>query len=212
MDKLYKSIETTLKNNQKIKLIGCNHGNWNIESDFKPRRKFYESEIEKSDFIILEQIVGAEFYDDKEFFDRIGELALKHNKEIYILDPVNNKIYLRNMENFQQHIENGSDLKYIETTNIDDFQRHKDTFDVFDYRNIKIGQRLNQDISKINFDYTIAIHGASHTLPIHFYLHHNKERDEKLKLIYPNLETLTRKIKKFTPNKHLNIPWEKSFI
>lgn len=70
-------------NGKDVTILGVYH-----TEDFLFRYySFLSSKIHSADAVVLEQVVGAEFYQDDGFFGRLGAMA--GFKPVYVVDPIN---------------------------------------------------------------------------------------------------------------------------
>ncbi len=70
-------------NGRDITILGVHH----TESFLFRYYEFLSSKIHSADAVVLEQVVGAEFFQDRGFFGRLGSMA--GFKPVYVIDPVN---------------------------------------------------------------------------------------------------------------------------
>lgn len=70
-------------NDQDITILGVQH----TESFLFRYYAFLNSKIHSADAVVLEQVVGAEFFQERGFFGRLGAMA--GFKPVYIVDPIN---------------------------------------------------------------------------------------------------------------------------
>ncbi len=155
------------------------------EGDFRKRERFYKEEIKRSDFIVIEQPVYRCFYEicnksKRVLFEEIGREANKMKKEVYVIDPINEKV-----ENSLENV-----CGSIRDRRIDKF------------RDMTIAKGLDEGISKINFDNAVLFQGNVHIKSINYYLNHPNWRNFNLNffLVYKKMNSLGRKgIRKYSP-------------
>jgi len=225
MKEYYKTICTKLDSGQNLKLVGCKHGDWWNKSDFGIREKEYNELISWSDILVLEQPFLAEFYEEP-FSKKISKIVYTQNKRICIVDPQNEKTDKFHEESYEKYVKSEKFCMAIEEGNGNlisicdckqknngpfDYIRYIDSMSDFwwkisfgesDWRNIRIAKGLEEEISQLNAENILAIHGGIHTRPIHFYLKNPKFRETKLRRKYSELEMLGEKgIKIYSPVK-----------
>ena len=225
MKEHYKTICTKLDSGQNLKLIGCKHGDWWNKSDFHLRKEEYIQSLNGADILVLEQPFLAEFYEEP-FFKMISQIAYNKNMSICTIDPLNQNTDSLNDKFYEKYIESKKFCMAFEEGNgnlismCECHEKHRDPFDVikyantlsdfwfkisfgeFDWRNIRIAKGLDEEISKLDVENILAIHGGFHTRPIHFYLKNPKFRETKLRRKYSEFEMLGEKgIKLYAPAK-----------
>ncbi len=74
-------------NNKNITIIGVVHTHSFLCRHFH----FLKSQIYKADTLVLEQVVGGEFYHEKDFFGPVGNMAVPN--PIFVIDPINHGVW-----------------------------------------------------------------------------------------------------------------------
>jgi len=69
---------------KELSILGVAH----TERFFHRHKSFFEEFVENNDAVVLEQVLGGDFWEDKSFFNKVGELARRQGKRVYQVDPV----------------------------------------------------------------------------------------------------------------------------
>lgn len=78
-------------NNKNVTIMGVVHS----YPFLREHHALLKSKIGKADTFVLEQVVGAEFYQSKDFFGPVGNMAIP--KPVYVIDPVNKEVFYADM-------------------------------------------------------------------------------------------------------------------